>query len=100
MSHSFISGLVKTGFILVIGLMIGSFIYNFSGSLHDVAQSNADAYAANFGSLSKAVCNKYDTDSNGYVTCTVFRRNENPIEIECGPAGCRIPKKIVGINTR
>lgn len=31
-------------------------------------------------------CQEYDSDENGYVTCTIFRSNDDPYSVECPAA--------------
>jgi len=75
---------------LMIALGIVSVVVNV-GFGHDAAQSAAEEYAKTVPNIAGVNCNKYDTDANGYISCTLFRRNAEPLQIECGFAGCKIP---------
>lgn len=63
---------------------------------------SADYYAMEFakkmgGEVTGVVCVAQDTDGDGYVSCTVFRKDRDPFAIECASQftynqGCKMPK--------
>lgn len=93
MSVSFLERGLNTfvfGFILlVVFLIILSPILNLSGFNHEQATKHAQDYANQIGNHTSVSCNKYDSDANGYVSCTIFMHHSEPLEIECGVNGCR-----------
>lgn len=50
----------------------------------DKVDTYAQEYAKHFPGSTGVECAKSDTDGDGYVTCTVFMGNEEPISIQCG----------------
>lgn len=52
----------------------------------DVAAANASAaeYAKNIPGATGTLFAAVDTDGDGYVSCTVFRGNDEPMQIQCG----------------
>jgi hypothetical protein len=64
---------------------------------HDVATSEAEKFSENISGVTKIECVARDTDGDGYVSCTLFRGNKDPLFIECAGSfttntGCRAPK--------
>lgn len=59
---------------------------------------DAKAFAVKMGETDpKVECTTYDTDGDGYVSCTVFRKDKDPVAIECARgfsmnSGCRLQK--------
>lgn len=52
----------------------------------DVVAANASAtdFAKHVPGATSAVCADVDADGDGYVSCTVFRGNDEPMQIQCG----------------
>ena len=49
------------------------------------AQRYADEYTAKHFSASSTVeCARADSDGDGYVSCTVFEKDHDPVSIQCG----------------
>lgn len=80
------------GFIAIMFIFIGSSV--FMNMTQSVAQQNAVEYASHIQGVTETKCNRYDTDGDGYVSCTLFRGSEMPVQIECGVSGCRLPRFI------
>lgn len=59
------------------------------GTDPDVSEDRARAFAqrANFTDISSTDCQRYDTDDNGYVSCTIFRKDHDPVGVECPRRG-------------
>lgn len=67
----------------------------------DINKANREAkeFARNIAGASGVSCNDTDSDHDGYVSCTVFRGEKDPIAISCGAevrclfncaSGCRV----------
>lgn len=76
-------------------LFASSFLWNATGGMQELATKEATKYAAHLPGVTSIECNRYDTDADGYVTCTLFRGDTKPLQIECGYSGCRMPKLMV-----
>lgn len=50
----------------------------------DAANTAASVFTKNIQNSSGFSCAEVDTDNDGYVTCTVFRGSEEPMQIQCG----------------
>ena len=87
-----IMGLFVISFIV---LFFGSIFWNAFGGNQRVAEKAAKKYAANIPGVTNIQCNRYDSDADSYVTCTLFRGAEKPMQIECGLSGCRMPKLLI-----
>lgn len=81
--------------VAAIGMIILSIAWNITGGSQSLAQKEAEKYAANIPGVTNIECNRYDSDSDGYVSCTLFRGRNEPKQIECGWGGCRVPKMVV-----
>jgi hypothetical protein len=79
----------------VVVLFASSFLWNATGGMQELATKEATKYAAHLPGVTSIECNRYDTDADGYVTCTLFRGDTKPLQIECGYSGCRMPKLMV-----
>src|SRR5688572_29258786 len=89
---------------IVIGL-IGSGCSNTSGRNKKAAEEYAMEFAKKMGEVITAVtCVNSDTDGDGYVSCTIFRKERDPFGVECAGAwtlneGCKIPKIRANVPT-
>lgn len=78
---------------LLIGIVaVGAILFNVFGGMQSIAEEKAVEYSRNVPGATSVSCNRYDTDANGYVTCTIFREQQIPMQIECGLAGCKLPQ--------
>ncbi|HSX22289.1 MAG TPA: hypothetical protein VLE97_05890 [Gaiellaceae bacterium] len=50
----------------------------------DEATKEANAYAKHFQNVTSVECNASDSDGDGYVSCTIFRADADPVPIACG----------------
>lgn len=52
----------------------------------DVAAANTSAaeFAKHVPGATGTLCAEVDTDGDGYVSCTVFRSGDEPMQIQCG----------------
>ena len=50
----------------------------------EAAEKAAREYAEHFDDANGIECAQRDTDSDGYCACTVFRRDHDPVRIDCG----------------
>ena len=48
------------------------------------ARQEAEEYASHVENSSGVECNDTDSDGDGYISCTVFRKGEDPLAISCG----------------
>lgn len=48
------------------------------------ANSSAATFAKNIPNATGTTCADVDSDGDGYVTCTVFRGEQEPMQIQCG----------------
>ncbi len=92
---TFIHVLVVIGVVLIAGV-----------SFSQCAKGNGDAHrdalqwASQISDATQVTCTERDTDGDGYISCTVFRREMDPIFIECATgvawtSGCRAPKAVI-----
>lgn len=71
---------------------------NLTGAHKTKAQESAKIWAQELGMEYKSVvCNKQDTDGDGYVSCTFMLEEDKRTQVECAGAwtlneGCRDPK--------
>lgn len=81
--------------VLIAGLLV------FSAGLrcfvgNDGALGSAQEWAKDMPGTTSVKCAATDTDHDGYISCTVFREDKDPLFIECGDgiigSGCRAPK--------
>jgi hypothetical protein len=56
------------------------------GCRTDVSSATRDAeeYSRNFPGVTGLDCARADSDGDGYVTCTLFRGANDPLQIQCG----------------
>ncbi len=71
--------------ILVI-LIVNISIVNISCVRTDrkAAQKSAEEFRKHLAGSSGVLCTDTDTDGDGYISCTVFMHNADPIQIQCG----------------
>lgn len=50
----------------------------------DKARKEAVEYAKHFENVTGVDCNASDSDGDGYVSCTIFRSDADPVPIACG----------------
>lgn len=50
----------------------------------DKALKEAKDFAKNIDNATGVTCNDSDSDGDGYVSCTVFRKGADPLAISCG----------------
>ena len=50
----------------------------------EAANASAREFIKNMPGSTGVVCADTDTDGDGYVTCTVFRGTQEPLQIQCG----------------
>jgi hypothetical protein len=50
----------------------------------DAANASAEEFVKKIDGATGFDCANQDTDRNGYVACTVFRKDADPLLIECG----------------
>lgn len=48
------------------------------------AKKEAAEYAKHFQNVTGVECNASDSDGDGYVSCTIFRSDADPVPIACG----------------
>ena len=90
--------------VVVIGMVVGV-VNSCSGGDHESADKNAKAWASQMGFKdAKITCLDYDTDNDGYVSCSIAQKNKDGevriTPIECSGKfsfnkGCRSPKATV-----
>lgn len=51
---------------------------------HSEAVNAARSFSKNISDATGVDCAERDTDHDGYCTCTVFRREHDPLRIDCG----------------
>jgi hypothetical protein len=90
--------------LVVVGFITITIAGNFSGANKEEAEKNATSFATELGlDVKHITCVNYDSDNDGYVSCTVAHNNNGKVElmpIECARtfsfnSGCRA-QKIVG----
>jgi hypothetical protein len=59
------------------------------GTDPSVSEDRAMAFAqsANMKDATSAKCQRYDSDNNDYVSCTIFRADHDPFPLECPSRG-------------
>lgn len=67
---------------------------------NDNAENSARDWAHGVQGSTGVKCTSYDTDGDGYVSCTIFRESGDPLFVECGSGlmlneGCRAPKAVL-----
>lgn len=100
---------MKFRYLVVLGILgFGSMGVDGCTNTRSMAEIEADA--KRFGStmgpdqVLGTSCVDYDSDRDGYVSCTVFRQAKDPLAIECliiaGRSGCKlsIAKSRVQVN--
>ena len=78
----------------IIGILAAILIPNLGGCTIDTTKAERDAFA--FGQkahpelVTSTECMDVDSDQDGYVSCTVFLKEKDPLYIECryGSGGC------------
>jgi len=48
------------------------------------AKDEAQSFMQHIPGATSVMCNESDSDHDGYVSCTVFRGDKDPIAISCG----------------
>lgn len=80
----------------VIGVCFIGVCHNVSGGASNTATETAQRFARRTPGATDVECMSYDTDQDGYVSCTIFRDGAESLFLECyswGSAGtCRVPK--------
>lgn len=88
--------LVALFVLAVVGICFLGVCHNVSGAAGGTATETARRFARNTPGATEVECMSYDTDNDGYVSCTIFRADAEPLFLECfswGSAGtCRMPK--------
>ena len=41
------------------------------------------AVKAGYGQITSVECQKYDSNDNNYVSCTIFLKEHDPVSVEC-----------------
>ena len=85
---------------------ISIFLISCNRTNKEAAENAAREYQSHFDDATGFECADQDIDRDGYVSCTIFRRNHDPYGIECGSErycincarGCKtlVPKIRVG----
>lgn len=72
---------------------------NYSGASKEAAVKEAKAYAAELDLKNpKVSCAGYDSDGDGYLSCTILSDGQEPLQAECAgsfqltASGCRLVK--------
>lgn len=80
-------------------IVIAGFLANCMGwnGNQEAAQKAAEEFAKEVPNVKRVECVRFDTDNDGYISCTLFRDNADPLPIECAKKwtlnkGCRAPK--------
>lgn len=55
-----------------------------ANSKPEIAEKSARDFATHIDDSTGIECAQRDTDSDGYCACTVFRRDHDPLRIDCG----------------
>lgn len=87
------------GIFLVVVAGIASSVLGVNGN-HEEAVKAAEEFAKNVPGVVKTECVQFDSDNDGYISCTLFREKADPMFIECAKKwtlnkGCRAPKMTV-----
>lgn len=91
--------------LLIVLVVVGAFFLAVIFGIRCIANPDrtielARAWANSMGIRNARIaCMKYDTDHDGYVSCTVMTESGPPIGIECASAinfnsGCRLQKVV------
>lgn len=56
------------------------------------AQRLAEQFAQHVDGATSVLCNDTDSDQDGYISCTVFRKDQDPLSLQCGA------EKVCGCN--
>ena len=67
----------KIGLLLV--MLVGCAKADF-----EAAKKSAEEYSKNVPNATGVSCVQSDSDGDGYCSCTIFRKDEDPLAIECG----------------
>lgn len=73
-----------------------------SEEVQSIATSNMTAFAVNSGLYQAVSCVGMDSDSDGYVSCTVIDlQTRQPITLDCSyrTDGCKIQAPYKGVNS-
>ena len=89
--------------IALIGAVVVGISCRSAVSSKGEAERSAKAWAAQLGGEVTGVnCTRNDTDGDGYVSCTIFRKDKDPISVDCAARftmndGCRLSKTRIGM---
>jgi hypothetical protein len=89
-----------------VGLLVLVVIGGMQGCNKAGEETTQDAirFSKNLGeNITGINCMKYDSDGDGYVSCTLFLRDKPPLAVDCAAhsfmswrnSGCRLQKPIV-----
>jgi len=89
--------LVVVFILAIVGFIIFGGARGCSGQAQEQAEGEARAFCAKTGlAVTGAECMKFDSDNDGYISCTCFAQGQTPLAIECASglfnSGCRLPK--------
>lgn len=93
----------------IIGLVLLVVIFGMQGCNKAGEEATQDAikFGKNMGeNITGVDCVKYDSDGDGYVSCTLFLRDKPPFAIDCAAhslaswrnSGCRLQKPALRVQ--
>jgi hypothetical protein len=69
-------------------LVLCTAVVNVLGACHNAdigeARKQADVFARKIPGFQSVACVDSDSDGDGYISCTVFRGDRDPVAIKCG----------------
>lgn len=83
----------------IVGVIVaGVFFFGIRGFSYggDGVKTEAETFARSMGESYTGInCVTYDSDGDGYVSCTIFRSGKDPLPIECARkwsrnSGCKL----------
>jgi hypothetical protein len=69
---------------IFVSILLSFAVSACANSDSSIAKKAVEEYAKNFPDATGTDCAGYDTDDDGYCSCTVFRGEKSPIRIDCG----------------
>jgi len=92
--------------VAVLGIILIGVIFGMQGCNKAGAEATQDAikFGKNMGeNITGVECVKYDSDNDGYVSCTLFLRDKQPMAVDCAAhsimswrnSGCRLQKPVL-----
>jgi prepilin-type N-terminal cleavage/methylation domain-containing protein len=100
--------LITVAIVCIIGATLAGTLLGGCSADWQKAEAEAKKFAENVpGATGKVTCSKKDTDRDGYCGCTVFRKEQVPLAIDCGcekhclncAEGCKMVNPGKGLRT-